>query len=298
MRKTFGGRQFWTDHLLHNDWRIQRHCRSGRFRLLDHHDQLRLAGRFDECLAGFRRIARDEQIPPMQPHVVVLLHGLGDVRQIMRHLVREIRTVEGFSAVSMNYASTRSPIADHAKALASVVTYLSDASTIHFVSYSMGTIVARHYLADLMASGQSTDKFGRMVMIGSPNHGAQLAKMIGLGTPILPAILGESAVQLGKRWGQVRDRLATPPFEFGILAGSSGRFIGGNPLIKGANDWIIGVEETKLDGAADFRVFPVVHALMPRNRAVIGATVKFLQHGFFESAETIQPLTGTVRETA
>ena len=308
MRKTFGGRQFWTDHFLHHDWRIQRHCRSGEFRLLDEANCLRHTGTFDSCLGQFRDLVVFECIAPMESTVVVLLHGLGDVRKIMRHLECEIRNIDGYSAVSMDYASTRNPMADHADALASIVEHLSDAKTIHFVSYSMGSIVVRHYLADLqrLADSMRTDssnaatsvdkhaetsaKFGRQVMIGAPNHGAELAKMIGIASPILPAILGESSVQLGRRWEETRDRLATPSFEFGIIAGSSGRLVGGNPFISGANDWVVGVEETKLAGAADFRVYPVAHALMPRSRRVIDSTVQFLKHGYFESPETARPL--------
>lgn len=291
MRKTFGGRQFWTDHFLHHDWRIQRHYRSDRFRLLDDEDRWRHEGSFDECLSEFQRIARHESVPPMNSTVVVLLHGLGDERRLMRHLTNRLRDLEGYSAVSMNYASTRHPVADHARAVASVVHHLPPASTIHFIGYSMGAIVVRHFFRDCAQSGRSLQQLGRMVMIASPNKGASLAAKFGRG-PVLGAILGESFKQLGRRWERLEQRLAVPPCEFGIIAGKSGGYWGRNPLISGANDWIVGVEETKLPGAVDFRELPVPHALMPRSRRVIDCAVRFLEQGYFESAATARPLTG------
>lgn len=32
---TWGGKQLWTDELLHGEWRIQRHAYTGHYRLLD-----------------------------------------------------------------------------------------------------------------------------------------------------------------------------------------------------------------------------------------------------------------------
>ena len=109
----------------------------------------------------------------MESTVVVLLHGLGDVPRVMRHFARRIQSIEGYSAVSMNYASTRKPLADHATALASVVNHLSAARTIHFVGFSMGAIVVRHFLGDCQRGGAPLPQLGRMVMVGAPNHGAQ-----------------------------------------------------------------------------------------------------------------------------
>ena len=289
MRKTLGGRQLWTDHFLHHDWRIQRHYRSGRFRLLDEEDRWRCEGSFNDCLTEFDRIARDEAVPPMDSTVVVLLHGLGDERRLMRHLANRLRELDGYSAVSMNYASTRHPIGDHARAVESIVHHLRDVSRIHFIGFSMGAIVVRHFFSDYVQSGKSLEQLGRVVMIASPNKGASLAAKFGRG-PVLGTILGESFKQLGRRWQQLEERLAVPPCEFGILAGSWGR----NPLISGANDWIVGVEETKLPGAIDFRELPVPHALMPRSRRVIECAVRFLEQGYFETAATVQPLTGQV----
>ncbi len=288
--RTLGGRQFWTDHFLHHDWRIQRHFRRGQFRLLDGADRRRCAGTFNDCVTAFRQLEACESIRPMASKVVVLLHGLGDVRRVMRCLQREARRVDDFSVVSMGYASTRQSIADHAEALASVVSHFPRTTTVHFVGYSLGAIVVRHFMGDQIEAGKSLDMVGRMVMIGAPNQGASFAKWIGCCTPMLPAILGTSALQLGRQWPEVRDQLATPPCQFGIIAGCGGRWIPRNPLIQGDNDWIVGVEETKLVGASDFREFPVAHALLPSSPRVVQATLRFLEYGYFESFETMQPL--------
>ena len=89
----------------------------------------------------------------------------------------------------------------------------------------------------------------------------------------------------------------TPVCDFGIVAGNSASRLGGNPLIKGNNDWIVSVDEAKLPGAADFREFSIAHALMPRSQRVVDCVARFLEHGYFESADTVQRLAESTGES-
>ncbi len=52
------------------------------------------------------------------------------------------------------------------------------------------------------------------------------------------------------------------------------------------------VESTRLAGAADFAVLPVLHTLMMDDGTVKEYTLRFLEHGYFISAEARRPIVG------
>ena len=69
-------------------------------------------------------------------------------------------------------------------------------------------------------------------------------------------------------WEALEPKLATPHFEFGILAGGKGDGRGYNPLIPGDDDAVVTVESTRLAGARDFRVLPVLHSFFMNDKRV------------------------------
>ena len=150
----------------------------------------------------------------------------------------------------------------------------------------------RHYLGDQTdaARGMRPDpRIKRLVMLGPPNQGAQLAEALG-GSRMVQLVGGASIGQLGPDWKKVEGRLATPAFPFGILAGGRGTEKGYNPWLGQDNDMVVSVDSTRLAGAADFAVLPVVHTLMMDDLKVQQYTLRFLKHGYFISPDERQPL--------
>src|SRR6185295_16742640 len=106
---------------------------------------------------------------------------------------------------------------------------------IHFVTHSMGGLVVRTYLARY-----GSDRVGRIVMIATPNLGAELADRLH-GTGLYRVFLGPAGQQLtGDAQGFVAG-LAIPEVPFGVIAGGRGNERGYNPLIAGDNDGTVSV---------------------------------------------------------
>ena len=84
--------------------------------------------------------------------------------------------------------------------------------------------------------------------------------------------------------------MAIPPCEFGIIAGGKLTRNGGNPLIEGDDDLIVRVDETRLVGAGDFAVLPVLHMTMMNDPKVQEYTLRFLEYGYFIADEQRQPI--------
>ena len=152
----------------------------------------------------------------------------------------------------------------------------------------MGNIVIRHYLGD-QAGRKPDGRLRRFVMLGPPNHEAYLASLVADNT-LFQLITGQPGQQLGREWDRLQERLATPPFEFGIIAGGRGGPRGYNPLVPGDNDGVISVASTRLAGAADFAVLPTLHLIMMNDAKVQEYTLRFFEHGYFVSPGRKQPI--------
>ena len=74
------------------------------------------------------------------------------------------------------------------------------------------------------------------------------------------------------------------------MAGGKGDNNGYNPLIPGDDDAVVTVESTKLPGARDFRVLPVLHTFFMDDKRAQELTLHFLNHGHFESEGKRQPI--------
>jgi len=299
---TLGGKQFWADELFFHQWRIQRNVFTEHYRLLDERNRRHVSGDYDQCLAVLERIKLDRHLPPMKGKAVVVLHGLGRSRASMESLCQYLREKGGYEVFNIEYPSTQSDMADHARALRHVVNHLHGIEEINFVGHSMGNIVVRHYLGDLArqdpakqspnaaaADRRTKGRFGRFVMLAPPNQGALLADTFA-DNLLFKEITGDAGQQLGRDWPELEKRLATPGFEFGIIAGGKGNDKGYNPILAGDNDGVISVETTKLAGAHDFVRLSLLHSFMMDNAKVQEYVLRFLRQGYFISDDKRQPL--------
>jgi pimeloyl-ACP methyl ester carboxylesterase len=299
---TLGGKQFWADELFFHQWRIQRNVFTQHCRLLDERNRRHASGDYEQCLAVLEQIKHHRQLPPMKGKAVVVLHGLGRSRASMESLCQHLREKGGYEVFNVEYPSTQYDMAGHARALRHIVNHLHGIEEINFVGHSMGNIVIRHYLGDLArqdptkqspngaaADRRAKGRFGRFVMLGPPNQGALLATTFG-DNILFKEIAGDAGQQLGRDWPELEKRLATPSFEFGIIAGGKGNDKGYNPILTGDNDGVISVETTKLTGAHDFVRLPLLHSFIMDNAQVQEYVLRFLQHGHFISAEERHPL--------
>jgi pimeloyl-ACP methyl ester carboxylesterase len=309
---TMGGKQFWSDELFFHQWRIQRNVFTGHCRLLDGRDLRHAWGTYEECEAALDRIKQERRLPRMHGKAVVVLHGLFRSRAAMDSLCRYVEKKGGYQVFNVEYPSTQRDIGEIAKSLRHIIDHLDGIEEINFVGHSMGNIVIRHYFGDLERgngvrpgsgisgpnqrppqtdyplipqAGLTPPRFGRFVMLGPPNQGARLAQVLA-SNALFRQIAGEAGQELGVDWPRLEKRLATPAFEFGIVAGGRNGPKGYNPMLLSDNDGVVGVETAKLDGARDFVVVPVLHSFLPDDARVQQYTLHFLQHGRFVSARS------------
>jgi predicted alpha/beta hydrolase family esterase len=287
---TLGGKQFWADVWLLHQYRIQRNAVTGHYRLLDPDNKRQAWGTLEACRDTLAALQTRRKIEPIRGKVVLVMHGLFRSRGSMERMCRYLREHSDYEVINLSYPSTRGTVGEHAKSLASVVESLEGAEEINFVAHSLGNLVIRHWLGDLAAAGEEPPpSLGCMVMLSPPNQQPELAlKLVPM--DFSGRVAGPAAQQLATGWSSLSPRLAVPEIDFAILAGGRNDELRNNPLIRGDDDWVVSVASTRLPGAADFRVVPVGHTFMMNDPLVQKYVLQFLQHGYFETGETMQPI--------
>jgi len=209
---------------------------------------------------------------------VILLHGLGRTARSFTKMQQALEQ-DHYQVVNLDYASRKLSIETIAgSALDPVVQDLEKkgAVKIHFVTHSLGGIVVRYYL-----SRHNLKNPGRMVMLGPPNQGSEVADYLGRSRPF-SWILGKNLSRLETAMVSLVNTLPKPPLEFGIIAGD--RSINGINslfLLPGRDDGKVTVERAKLAGMKDFLVVHATHTFMMENDLVIAQVREFLRHGRF-----------------
>jgi len=270
----------WSDQRVVGDWRVQRRVgdEADESRILDPDNRVIEAGNLQACIARFNQLEQGGQIPVVAGEAVFVLHGLGENRQAMQPLVEHLRTGLDATVMTFGYASPRAGLAVHAGSLAQVLAGLPQVTGVSFVGHSMGNLVVRRWLG--MADPDIAKRIRRMVMLGPPNQGSDLARLAA-GNSLLTALAAGAGRELVLHWETIARQLQTPEFEYGIIAGGKGDDRGYTVLLEGDDDAVVRVAETRLEGADDFLVLPVRHSRMMRHPDVQAATLHFLREGRF-----------------
>jgi len=139
-------------------------------------------------------------------------------------------------------------------------------------------LLARVYLAR-----HRPPRLGRVVMLGTPNGGSEIADRLK-NWRAYRLYFGPAGQQLVT----VRDDLTEamlPPVDYpvGIIAGDRTLDpIASRLMLRGPNDGRVTVARTMLEGMADHLVIHASHAMMIWNREAIMQTIAFLKHGQFD----------------
>jgi pimeloyl-ACP methyl ester carboxylesterase len=289
---TLGGKQFWGDVLFFHDWHIQQNVFTGHYRLLDGYNLRHAWGTYEECCNKLSEIKVRRGLEPMRGRAVVVLHGLFRSPSSMSRLSSYLHEEGGYSVFNVSYPTTRGSVGDHAKALNRIIENLAGIEEINFVGHSLGNLVVRHYLGDHTrpeADVKPDARIKRIVMLGPPNQGAEFAEALD-GVSLFHTVAGASGKELSHDWETLAPHLAVPACEFGILAGGRSSDRGFNPWLSGDDDLVVSVADTRLPGATDFAVLPVLHSFMMNDPAVLEYTLRFLKYGYFVSAEARKPI--------
>lgn len=200
---------------------------------------------------------------------VVLVGGLWVPAAIMLWMGARLAR-EGYRVHRFTY-SGRDPFEDNLERLARFAR-ASCADAAHFVGHSLGGVL----IHDLLER-ESALRAGRVVLVGAPVRGCLAGRRLGA-AGVGRWMLGGSATRwqsCGASWRR--------PEALGVIAGTRplglGRLLGALP---GANDGVVLVDETGVDGMSARALVRLAHSALPVSSRVADLTGRFLKKGSFE----------------
>jgi pimeloyl-ACP methyl ester carboxylesterase len=184
---------------------------------------------------------------------------------------------EGFATLNLAYPSRKYPLEILVENVhAAIHPFALQTDALHFVTHSMGGLLAQFYLAKYRPI-----RLHRVVMLGPPNGGSEVADFLKETAPYR-AFYGPAGQQLGTGRLQSSERLPLPDYSVGIIAGNktidpiSSFFIVPQP-----NDGRVSVKSTRLKGMSDHIVLGATHSGLLRHQSAINQTLSFLRDGRF-----------------
>lgn len=184
----------------------------------------------------------------------------------------------GFATLNLGYDSRRKSLEALAEDIRPAIARFIDSfgGSIHFVGHSMGGLLTRVYLARYRPT-----RLGRVVMLGTPNHGSEVADRLK-NLAAYRAYFGPAGQQLTtERDAATQAILPAVDYPVGVIAGN--RSI--DPILSAflprPHDGRVSVENTKLVGMTDHIVVSASHTWLPRHQSAIDQTIAFLRDGRF-----------------
>lgn len=219
-------------------------------------------------------------VPPVQADeqaCVILLHGLARTAGSMEKLADTLRE-QAYTVSNIDYPSRTRPV----ETLAPMAIdrgldecYAKNATTIHFVTHSMGGILVRQYLKT-----KKIPKLQRVVMLAPPNQGSEVVDHLKR-FPGFTWLNGPAGLQLGTSDKDIPHQLGPVKFELGVIAGTRSINLILSNFLPDPDDGKVSVASTKVDGMKDFIALPVSHPFIMKNNTVIKQVLHFLQNGNF-----------------
>ncbi len=178
---TLGGSQFWEDVFFYQKWRIQRHCRSKKYRLLDNWDIKRAEGSFEQCRKAFVKYIEVFEIPRQSGELIILLHGLGETKNVFRQLWKNL-TANGYNVVAINYPSTRKSMKSHIRQLEFFLNHCEDISKVSFITKGAGCLLLRMLITNTYG-WQDNFQLNKVININPINCGSDVFDILARFTP-------------------------------------------------------------------------------------------------------------------
>ena len=213
-----------------------------------------------------------------QGDYVVVLHGIARSSSSMENLAAHI-SKQGYLVFNIDHPSTKFSLEELVGKIDKQVRgfNLDKNKKIHFVSYSMGGLLARGLL-----NKYRPKNLGRVVMLAPPNAGSE-ATDFWKDKWIYKFIYGPAGQQMTTDQLDLKKFFGKIDYELGVIAGDRSIDPFHSYIIPGADDGKVSIESTKVSAMKDHIVIHATHTFIMNNREALTQTTYFLANGHFKT---------------
>ncbi|USD48585.1 alpha/beta fold hydrolase [Vibrio sp. SCSIO 43153] len=228
----------------------------------------------------------EPQVENDEADLVILAHGLAKSGRAMGALTKELRAA-GYQTCTLDYRSIgikkKALIEQAYLQINSCLDQSANTQTVHFVGHSLGGLLIRHYLQEEHAFLQQK-RLGRVVMIGTPNHGSAVADHYA--DKFWMNWLGEIPLALTTSEESFGAMLGDPNYKVGIIAGTQG-YNWTNRYFEEPNDGLVSVNSAKLANMHAYIEVNLSHHQLRSDPLVVSLVLSYLKYGVFIKAERL-----------
>jgi len=211
--------------------------------------------------------------------IVILLHGFAGAAILNRPLARMLRRA-GYRAVELGYDSWGRSLRQIRDGLAPRLAQLDSLrpDALHIVAHSMGGLVARSLI-----HAERPKTLGRVVMLGTPNGGSEIADFLDRQAMLRPLLGRAGPALVTHRPADIETLLGEIDYPVGVIAGNRPILpIAAARLVPVPSDGKVSVASTRLSQAADHIVLPLPHGMLPYHASAHRQIRHFLARGRFD----------------
>jgi pimeloyl-ACP methyl ester carboxylesterase len=209
---------------------------------------------------------------------IIILHGIFRTHRSMRGLANFLER-SGYNVLNLRYPSTKYDIEKLADiAHPQIADFISkDQGRTHFIGHSMGGLLIRAYLKKYRPIN-----LGRVVMIGVPNRGSEVADFLK-NFYFYKKLYGPAGQQLITNQEKFAHIFCDIDFEIGVIAGNRSIDPISSKIIGKTNDGKVSLESALIEGAKDSVIISSSHTFFPSNRKMWAQALSFIKTRKFTS---------------
>lgn len=245
--------------------------------------KMRFLFAFIFCLMTLSPATADTAGQRQSGEAVIVLHGIARSASSMATFAKRLED-RGFDVLNVDYASTTYMLEELVEKIHPEIEAFLKAhhdKKVHFAGYSMGGLLIRAYLAKYKPAN-----LGRVVMLGTPNHGSEVADFLRENWAYRK-VYGPAGLQLTTDQDYM-SKFGLPDYEFAVIAGDRSIDPVSSNIIPGDDDGKVSIKSTHLEGEKDHMIVHTSHFAMPENFAVAVEVAHYLRYGFFKRGRAVQ----------
>lgn len=190
----------------------------------------------------------------------------------MQPLARALES-QGFSTLNIPYPSGRLPINTLTARVKTCVQKLPTDRPIHFITHSLGGILARSLMA-----GEVPWQTGKIIMLAPPSSGSEIVDW-SKNHPLLHFVLGPAGRSLGSDGAPGTLPAFPSHIEAAAIMGRRSSVRVFRKLLGEENDGIVSVEKGRITGLKGFSVVDADHTFIQMHPDTIRLSIQFLKTG-------------------